>query len=126
MVRLMLETLKDSPEPHHIVEAATKYLRGVKGHLVQGKKRARGEIIGRKPNPNSDVLAGPVNPPGSNQQGLSVIDTRFTNRQPYHSQQGTVNGEGRVALSIEEQQQRELDARLIAALGAQPGRSSLR
>ena len=35
----MLEALKYSSEPRHLVEAATKYLRGVKGHLVQKKKR---------------------------------------------------------------------------------------
>ncbi|KAK8218475.1 PHD/FYVE-zinc-finger like domain-containing protein [Phyllosticta capitalensis] len=38
-VREMLNALKHSPEPRHIVEAATKYLRGVKGTLVQKKKQ---------------------------------------------------------------------------------------
>lgn len=33
----MLEALKHSPEPRHLVEAATKYLRGVKGNLVRRK-----------------------------------------------------------------------------------------
>jgi chromodomain-helicase-DNA-binding protein 4 len=41
MVSLMLETLKSSPEPRELVEAATKYLHGVKGHLVHIKKKAR-------------------------------------------------------------------------------------
>ncbi|EOD46846.1 putative chromatin remodeling complex subunit protein [Neofusicoccum parvum UCRNP2] len=38
-VREMLNTLKQSSEPRHLVEAAVKYLRGVKGHLVQKKKQ---------------------------------------------------------------------------------------
>jgi len=41
MVRLMLEQLRNSPEDRQIVEAASKYLKGVKGHLVQNKKKAR-------------------------------------------------------------------------------------
>ncbi len=44
----MLETLKRSPEPRHLVEAAVKYLRGVKGHLVQKKKREREIREGRE------------------------------------------------------------------------------
>jgi Chromatin remodeling factor Mit1 C-terminal Zn finger 2 len=41
MVRLMLETLRQSPEPRELVEAAAKYLKGVKGHLVANKRKAR-------------------------------------------------------------------------------------
>jgi chromodomain-helicase-DNA-binding protein 4 len=37
----MLHALKHSAEPKHLVELATKYLRGVKGTLVQAKKQAR-------------------------------------------------------------------------------------
>jgi hypothetical protein len=37
----MLETLKVSPEPKYLVDAAVRYLRGVKGSLAQSKKRAR-------------------------------------------------------------------------------------
>lgn len=37
-VRAMIECLRQSNEPKHLVEAAVKYLRGVKGHLVQKKK----------------------------------------------------------------------------------------
>ncbi|KAF2840017.1 hypothetical protein M501DRAFT_991062 [Patellaria atrata CBS 101060] len=35
----MIQALKHSPEPRHMVESAVKYLRGVKGTLVQKKKR---------------------------------------------------------------------------------------
>jgi chromodomain-helicase-DNA-binding protein 4 len=37
----MLEALRNSNEPRELVEAAAKYLRGVKGTLVQQKKRDR-------------------------------------------------------------------------------------
>ena len=37
----MLQALKQSSEPKYLVDAATKYLRGVKGTLVQAKKVAR-------------------------------------------------------------------------------------
>jgi hypothetical protein len=37
----MLESLKSSPEKRELVDAAMKYLRGVKGTLVQQKKRDR-------------------------------------------------------------------------------------
>ncbi|RAR04447.1 chromodomain-helicase-dna-binding protein 4 [Stemphylium lycopersici] len=40
-VREMLEALKSSPEKKELVDAAIKYLRGVKGTLVQQKKRDR-------------------------------------------------------------------------------------
>lgn len=40
-VREMLEALKNSPEKKELVDIATKYLRGVKGALVQQKKRDR-------------------------------------------------------------------------------------
>ncbi|USP81376.1 hypothetical protein yc1106_08650 [Curvularia clavata] len=40
-VREMLEALKNSPEERELVDAAIKYLRGVKGTLVQQKKRDR-------------------------------------------------------------------------------------
>jgi chromodomain-helicase-DNA-binding protein 4 len=40
-VREMLEALKNSPEKRELVDAAMKYLRGVKGTLVQQKKKDR-------------------------------------------------------------------------------------
>jgi len=35
----MLEALKASNEPEHLVQAATRYLKGLKGNLVQLKKQ---------------------------------------------------------------------------------------
>ncbi|KAF1977413.1 hypothetical protein BU23DRAFT_526827 [Bimuria novae-zelandiae CBS 107.79] len=40
-VREMLEALKSSPEKKELVDLATKYLRGVKGTLVQAKKKEK-------------------------------------------------------------------------------------
>jgi hypothetical protein len=41
----MLEALKNSPEKKELVDAAMKYLRGVKGTLVQQKKRDRDKAM---------------------------------------------------------------------------------
>jgi hypothetical protein len=38
-VRSMLDALKSSNEPDHLVQAATRYLKGLKGNLVQLKKQ---------------------------------------------------------------------------------------
>lgn len=38
-VRAMLDALKSSNEPEHLVAEAKKYLRGLKGNLVQDKKQ---------------------------------------------------------------------------------------
>lgn len=38
-VRDMLETLRNSTEPRHLIDLATRYLQGVKGSIVQDKKR---------------------------------------------------------------------------------------
>lgn len=35
----MLKALKASNEPEHLVQAATRYLKGLKGNLVQLKKQ---------------------------------------------------------------------------------------
>ena len=37
----LLQTLKESPEPREHVEAATKYLRMIRGDLVQRKRKKR-------------------------------------------------------------------------------------
>ncbi|CAI6326909.1 unnamed protein product [Periconia digitata] len=58
-VRAMLEALKSSPEKKEIVDAATKYLRGVKGHLVQLKKKEKDRSAG---------ISGPAVRPSIQQQ----------------------------------------------------------
>ncbi|KAJ9640988.1 hypothetical protein H2199_005656 [Coniosporium tulheliwenetii] len=59
-VREMLEALKWSQEPRDLVEAAIKYLKGVKGHLVQEKKREREMKEGREVPGISGVGCGGV------------------------------------------------------------------
>ncbi|KAF2449385.1 hypothetical protein P171DRAFT_427584 [Karstenula rhodostoma CBS 690.94] len=44
-VREMLQALKISPERKELVDLAVKYLRGVKGTLVQGKKKEREKAV---------------------------------------------------------------------------------
>jgi hypothetical protein len=67
-VRAMLEALKSSPENKELVDAAVKYLRGVKGTLVQQKKKKKEKAImrseGRDSN-QSPQLAGPSRPHAS-------------------------------------------------------------
>lgn len=60
-VRQLLDTLSQSLEPKYIVDLAKKYLKGLKGHLVQDKRKA------------AEKKAGYVNgllPNGTNKQGL--------------------------------------------------------
>jgi hypothetical protein len=45
----MLDELRLSSEPKYLVEAAMKYLRGLKGHLVRDKKVARQRALGSVP-----------------------------------------------------------------------------
>lgn len=58
----MLDTLQQSLEPKYVVDAAKKYLKGLKGSLVQDKRKAAerkaGYIHGLPPN-------------GTNMQGLN-------------------------------------------------------
>jgi hypothetical protein len=55
----MLQALKNSPEKKELVDAAIKYLRGVKGTLVQQKKRDREKAMLAK------GLPIPPPPPGN-------------------------------------------------------------
>lgn len=68
-VRAMLDALKQSNEPRHLVHEATRYLQGVKGTLAQDKRRraekvetaeamARG-INGGGPRMNGNGITGP-------------------------------------------------------------------
>lgn len=66
-VREMLEALKSSPEKKELVEAAIKYLRGVKGHLVQMKKKQK-----------EKAMMGP----GAGAPGQAVGTNRLSGAQP--------------------------------------------
>lgn len=70
-VREMLEALKNSPEKKELVDAALKYLRGVKGTLVQQKKkdREKAELLkngGQLPAPT--LARPPKNTPSTQMQ----------------------------------------------------------
>lgn len=65
----MLATLRDSTESKHLVDLATKYLHGVKGSIVQEKKRreeaaqktaaiARGEVVPAQMPPGAEHIGG--------------------------------------------------------------------
>ena len=86
-VREMLLALKSSPEKKELVEAAVKYLRGVKGTLVQQKKKDREKAealksgvplpmpaIGRPPNPGQQ----------KSQQKTFVAPPANMNGMPYN------------------------------------------
>jgi chromodomain-helicase-DNA-binding protein 4 len=90
----MLEALRNSNEPKELVDAATKYLRGVKGTLVQQKKRDRekaaaiangtlpptaGPATSRPPPGNTSVYA-PQN--GGVHQFLTGPPTQYPNGPP--------------------------------------------
>jgi superfamily II DNA or RNA helicase len=80
-VREMLEALKNSPEKKELVDAAMKYLRGVKGTLVQQKKRDREKAA---------LAAGqPIPPP--TQTGTSRPPKSAYPRPP-GATNGTTNG----------------------------------
>jgi hypothetical protein len=58
----MLEALKSSNESKELVDAAMKYLRGVKGTLVQQKKRDREKAAATAQNGGVPPLAAPPKP----------------------------------------------------------------
>ncbi|KFY94121.1 hypothetical protein V498_04047 [Pseudogymnoascus sp. VKM F-4517 (FW-2822)] len=82
-VRLMLDALKMSTEPRHIIEPARDYLRGVIGNLVRKKKKeielqeARSRPILPPPRPGSTQTQWRVNPqvPTTVGEGLPAYDT---------------------------------------------------
>jgi chromodomain-helicase-DNA-binding protein 4 len=98
-VREMLLALKNSPEKKELVDAAVKYLRGVKGSLVQTKKlkeaRAQQKAleqnglptpvpppsgIGHPPKNNQNGPTSYVAPPGAS-NGMAPAASQFTNDQ---------------------------------------------
>ncbi|KAF2036763.1 hypothetical protein EK21DRAFT_106074 [Setomelanomma holmii] len=95
-VREMLEALKNSPEKKELVDAAMKYLRGVKGTLVQQKKRDRekaaaalnGGVPPAQPAPsrappNKAGQCQPYVPPGA-PNGTGAAAPQYPNRLRQH------------------------------------------
>lgn len=87
-VRQMLDTLQHSLEPKYIVDAAKKYLKGLKGHLVQDKRKAAGRkagyVNGMPPNgTNLQGLNGSAGPGGPGIAGPSnVVNGQTGGQQP--------------------------------------------
>ena len=94
----MLRALKNSPEKKELIELAIKYLRGVKGTLVQQKKRDREKAQGLNQNIGAtnnavamatdarqlQVGAGPLpSPHGADGQRMPH-STQYTNIQGQH------------------------------------------
>jgi len=97
----MLETLKNSTEPKHLVETATKYLRGVKGHLVQKKKREREKALGIIVNVNG-AMHGP---------------TTSASAQGHESATIGVDGAGQGAPNSRSLEDRAVESALLGYLG---------
>ncbi|CAO2655961.1 Nn.00g047640.m01.CDS01 [Neocucurbitaria sp. VM-36] len=85
-VREMLEALKNSPEKKELVDAAMKYLRGVKGTLVQQKKRDREK---------AELLrsGAPLPTPAIGRPAKNLNPNQMQ-RPPYATQGHTVTGNG--------------------------------
>lgn len=64
MVRTMLEELRLSSEPKYLVEAAMKYLRGLKGHLVRDKRMIRERAAGGGSNGTAPATVSMMIPSG--------------------------------------------------------------
>lgn len=76
-VREMLQALKNSPEKRELIDLAMKYLRGVKGALVQQKKRDREKAAGLRQSmtaTNSAVAAATgAHAPGQSGVGTAAL-----------------------------------------------------
>ncbi|PVI04094.1 hypothetical protein DM02DRAFT_519327 [Periconia macrospinosa] len=90
-VREMLEALKSSPEKKEHVEAAIKYLRGVKGTLVQQKKRDKEKAQGGGPPLRVQQYGQPPSQQQPSQQQQSYQATPA--QQGYSGVQQAYNGQ---------------------------------
>lgn len=79
----MLDTLQQSLEPKYIVDAAKKYLKGLKGHLVQDKRKVAEKKVG---------FVNGMPPIGTNVQGLNGV-TRSELSGPSNGYDGAQGGQ---------------------------------
>lgn len=106
-VREMLKALKNSPEKKELVDAAIKYLRGVKGALVQSKRRARERLALQAGQPlQPPILPGgqpprPTLPWATNGSGMMPVSRDLHN----HAIPGSVQGLGQGQRGAVAQQQ---------------------
>lgn len=73
----MIEALKQSAEPKHLVEAAMKYLRGVKGTLVQHKKQVKEKAAAKENAPGPSGPYGQLNIVPANANEESSVEERL-------------------------------------------------
>jgi chromodomain-helicase-DNA-binding protein 4 len=86
-VREMLEALKSSPEKKEHVEAALKYLRGVKGTLVQQKKKNREKLMpGNSSAPTNPSTHVPSTHVPSTQYPYAYGQSGVVGARPSHGQ----------------------------------------
>jgi len=92
-VRAMLEALKNSPEKKELVDAAVKYLRGVKGTLVQQKKRDREKATAAKGMGESN--------PGQMATGISGARPLGSATTDMHANPGLANAVGNTPVAYQ-------------------------
>lgn len=63
-VRSMLQALKYSNEPEHLVNEARRYLRGLKGNLVQLKKQKEAKALAAREAYAAEAFQRSMNPGG--------------------------------------------------------------
>lgn len=73
----MLDALKQSNEPEHLVLAATRYLRGLKGNLVQLKK-----IKAAKEHTAKEETAAAASQQSQQQQAYGVQQQSYGGQMP--------------------------------------------
>ncbi|KAL1594503.1 hypothetical protein SLS60_010263 [Paraconiothyrium brasiliense] len=103
-VREMLEALKSSPEKKELVDLAVKYLRGVKGTLVQQKKKDKEKAmmqaggmpltnIGRPPlaayNPSQGSYVPGTLTPGGGFQATNGVRQQYPPSRPVYGSAGS-------------------------------------
>lgn len=96
-VRAMLEALKHSNEPEHLVREARRYLKGLKGNLVQLKKhKAAKEHAAREEAAHAANMAGYTTAPAFRMpQGYGQQGGGYDGQQGgYGGQQGFGGGAG--------------------------------
>jgi chromodomain-helicase-DNA-binding protein 4 len=84
-VRAMLEALRNSNEPKELVDLASKYLRGVKGKLVQQKKRDREKAAAVQNGTLSHAPPAPMpprQPPNNSGKYVPYAPSAATNGAP--------------------------------------------
>lgn len=124
-VILMIDALKNSREPLHLKEQALKYLRGVKGTLVQQKKRVReraadteGQIPGHNQKTNVERAGKPGRTSTPGEQNVLQPTSGNSNVSSEPAPNGArMNGIASTGPSNQTHRAEDVEDRLFAALG---------